>query len=186
MQQLGRARVVGADDDAVGLHEVLDRRAFLQELGVRDHVELDLGAALAERLLDALADLVGGADRHGGLVDDDPVLGHVPADRLGDREHVREVRRAVLLGRGADGDELEQAVRDALLRAGREPEPALVEVALHDDVEARLVDRDLALLQALDLARVDVHAEDVVAGLGEARAGDQADIARTKDCNFHA
>ena len=32
-------RVVGADDHAVGLQEVVDRRALLQELGVRDHGE---------------------------------------------------------------------------------------------------------------------------------------------------
>jgi hypothetical protein len=31
-----------ADDDAVGLHEVVDGRAFLQELGVGDDVELVL------------------------------------------------------------------------------------------------------------------------------------------------
>ena len=71
-------------------------------------------------------------------------------------------------------------------RFRREPQATLVEVALHDGVEARLVDRDLSLLQACDLSGVDVHAQDVIAGFGEARAGDQADIARTKNCNFHA
>ena len=34
-----RALVVGADHDAVGPHEVLDRRAFLQELRIRDDGE---------------------------------------------------------------------------------------------------------------------------------------------------
>ena len=42
--------LVGADDDAVGPHEVVDRRAFLEELGVRDDVERDVGAARGERL----------------------------------------------------------------------------------------------------------------------------------------
>ena len=37
--QRARALVVGADDDAVGLHEVLDRGAFLQELRVGDDRE---------------------------------------------------------------------------------------------------------------------------------------------------
>ncbi len=45
----------------------------------------------------------------------DPVLGHVAADGLGDGQHVRQVGRAVLLGRRADRDELEQAVGDAFL-----------------------------------------------------------------------
>ena len=30
---------LGAEHDAVGLHEVVDRRAFLQELGIADDVE---------------------------------------------------------------------------------------------------------------------------------------------------
>ena len=32
-----------ADDDAVGLHEVVERSAFLHELRVGDHVEVLLG-----------------------------------------------------------------------------------------------------------------------------------------------
>ena len=76
--------------------------------------------------------------------------------------------------------------RDALCGVGRELQPALVEVALDHHVEARLVDRDLALLQARDLAGVDVDADDVIAGLGKAGARDQADVARTENCNFHA
>ena len=136
-----------------------------------------LTRALAERLLDALLDLVGRADRHRRLVDDDAVFGHVAADGLGDGEHVREVGRAVLVGRGADGDELEQAVADALFRVGRELEAPLLEVALHQHVEARLVDGDVARLQARDLAGVDVDADDVVAGFGKAGARHQADVA---------
>ena len=45
--QLGRALVVAADDDAVRAHEVLDRRAFLEELGVGDDAEGDVDAARA-------------------------------------------------------------------------------------------------------------------------------------------
>ena len=181
LEQLGGARVVGADDDAVRLHEVVDRRAFLQELGVGDDIELDLYAALAQGLVDALADLVRRAHRHRRLVDDDPVLVRVAADGLGHGQDVREVGRTVLLGRGADRDELEQAVTDALFGVGRELEAPLVEVALDQHVEPGLVDRDVALLQPRDLAGVDVDADDVVAGLGEAGAGDQADVTRTED-----
>ena len=39
LHQLGRARILGADDDAVGLHEVFDRGALLQELGIADDAE---------------------------------------------------------------------------------------------------------------------------------------------------
>jgi hypothetical protein len=80
LQQLGGARVVGADDDAVGLHEVLDRRALLEELRVGDHVELDRAPRVFKRPRNLRLHLVGGADRHRRLVDDDAVLGHVLAD----------------------------------------------------------------------------------------------------------
>jgi hypothetical protein len=48
------------------------------------------------------------------------------------------------------------------------------------------VDRDLAILQARHLVHVDVYADDVIARFREAGARDQADLARTKYCNFHA
>ena len=43
-------------------------------------------------------------------------------------------------------------------------------------VEPRLVDRDLAGIQARDLGRVDVHADDVVAGIRQAGAGHETDV----------
>ncbi len=116
--------VGGADDDAVGAHAIGDRGAFLEEFGVRDHVEAEIRAAALQRLGHARAHLVGGAHRHGGLVEDDLRRGHVLGDGRGHREHVLQVGRAVLVGRRADGDELDAAVRDALRRIGGEVQPA--------------------------------------------------------------
>jgi hypothetical protein len=48
------------------------------------------------------------------------------------------------------------------------------------------VNRDFTPLEPLDLARVDVHADDVVAGLSEAGARHQTDVTRTENRNFHA
>src|SRR5688572_11614868 len=183
-QQLRRARVVGSDHDPVRLHEIRHGRAFLEELRVRDHVELEVHAALTQRALDASVHLVRSADRHGRLVDNDPELRHVPADGLGDREHVRQVRRTVLLRRRADGDELEEAVADPGHGVGRELEPALVEAATDELLEPGFVDRDLTLLQTCDLRRVDIDAQDLVAHVGKAGAGHQPDVTRTKYGNF--
>jgi hypothetical protein len=108
------ARRAGADEDAVGLEEVGDRRAFLEEFGVGDDVEGDPSRRARRgpaRCL--LLHLVGGADGDGGFVHDDPVARHVAGDLLGDREHVLQVGRAVLVGRGADGDELHLGVATA-------------------------------------------------------------------------
>ena len=91
-----------------------------------------------------------------------------------------QIGRAVLVGRRADGDELEQAVVDALLNVGRELEPACLDVAFHVVLEAGLVDRDLAVVEPRDLVFVDVDADDVVAHLRHAGTGDQADIARIR------
>ena len=60
--RVARPVAVVADDDAVGLEEVLDRRALLEELGAGDVAEALL-ALLAERALDVVA----GAARHGRL-----------------------------------------------------------------------------------------------------------------------
>ena len=98
------------------------------------------------------------------------------ADRAGYRQHVAQVRRAVLVGRRADRDDLEQAVGDRGLGVGREREPALVPVAGDHFVESRLVDRDLAGVQARDLGRIDIDADHVVAGVCQAGAGHETDV----------
>ena len=41
---------IGADDDAVGAHEILDRRAFAQEFGVRGDVEAASGGCIRGRI----------------------------------------------------------------------------------------------------------------------------------------
>ena len=68
-----------------------------------------------------------------------------------------------------------RACSSASAEVGREVQP--VAVALDQLREPRLPDRDPALLEALDLGLVDVDAPDVVAELGEAGGGDQADVA---------
>ena len=68
---------------------------------------------------------------------------------------------------------------------GGEREPPLAQVALDDRVEARLVDRDLAALERGDLVGVLVGAHDLHAELGEARAGDEPDVAAADDADVH-
>jgi hypothetical protein len=49
---------------------------------------------------------------------------------------------------------------------------------------ARFVDRDAALVEDADLGRVEVEAEHVVADVGQAGAGDEADVAGADDCDL--
>ena len=48
------------------------------------------------------------------------------------------------------------------------------------------MDGHFAAVEALDLAGVDIDAKDMVAGVSQAGARDETDVARTEYCNFHA
>jgi len=65
----------------------------------------------------------------------------------------------------------------ALFRAGGELETPSVEVALDHGIEAGLVDGHLAGFEHLDLAFIDIDTDDMVAGIGQASAGNQAHVA---------
>ncbi len=110
-QQLRGALGVGADDDPVRLHEVIDGRPLLQEFRVRDHVELDRRIARLRGIRPhRLSHLIRGTHRHRGFGDHHLVFAHVLADGAGHRQHIAQVRRAVLIGRRAHRDQLEQPV----------------------------------------------------------------------------
>ena len=178
------ARVVAvhAEHDAVGLHEVVDRRAFLQELRVAAHVERD--ARVLAR----------------------PPPRPSPPFRPARWTWSRRPSRASCACRSCSATastwrrsaepsssggvptamKTTSAVDDGRGDVGRELQAALPLIALDDRVEARLVDRQDVLLQPVDLCLVDVGADDLVAGLGEAGAHDQADVARANDRNVHA
>jgi hypothetical protein len=85
----------------------------------------------------------------------------------------------------ADGDEDRVRPLEGLAEVGREGEAAARLVALDQGLEAGLVDRDPALLEHPDLALVLVDADHVEPELGEAGAGDEADIARADHGDAH-
>src|SRR6185369_2606535 len=66
--------------------------------------------------------------------------------------------------------------------AGAQPR---ADVALQQRIEAVLVDRRLAAIDALDLRRVDVDADTVVPDLGEAGTRDEADVTGADDGDAH-
>jgi hypothetical protein len=177
-----RALVIGADDDAVRALEIVDRRAFAQEFRVGDDGEI----RVRPRLLDDRFDFVAGADRHRRFGDDDRVAVHQAGDFFRRRIDVGEVRMPVAAARGrADGDEHRVGLADRLRRIGGEEQPALLDVILHQLIETRFEDRNLALLQARNFARVLIDARHRVAEIGEARAGDKAHIAGADHGDAH-
>ena len=134
---------------------------------------------------DDRADLLGGADRHRALVDDDSVAVHRPADVAGDAQHVLEIGGAVLALRRADGDEDDLRGFDGAGQLGRERQPAFGRVALDELGQPGLVDGHAGPPQHPDFALVLVDADHVVARLGQAGSHHQPDISRSNDRYFH-
>ena len=164
---------VAADDDAVGLQEVLHRRALAQELRVRH----DLHVGSVEHPLDD----AGRADRHRRLVDDDALVRQVRRDLPGRRLDVGEVGAAVLALRRRHAQERDLAVLDGVGGAEHELEPTRAEPLVDEAVEAVLDDRDLARRQPRDLVGIDVGADHLVAEVGEAGTGREAHVAGSDD-----
>jgi hypothetical protein len=53
-------------------------------------------------------------------------------------------------------------------------------------LKARFIDRNMTLLETLDLRNVDIDAKHVVTDVSKYRGLDQADITDAKNCNFHS
>src|SRR5882672_5954323 len=87
------------------------------------------------------------------------------------------VAHAGLARRRTDRDDLEDAVRNTLGRVRRELHAASSRILADQGLEARLMDGNVALLQARDLRRIDIHADDVIAGVGKTGPGDETDVA---------
>src|SRR6266478_964568 len=158
----------------IGPHEVADGRPLLQEFGIGDHVELNGSLPRRQRRSHRPPHLVGGAHGHGRFRDHHLVLGHVLADRASNRQDVPQVGRAVLVGRRAHRDQLEQPVLYALLGTGGEAQAPGVEIAFDHGIEARLVNGHATLLEHGDLALIHVDTDHVVAGIGQTRTRHQA------------
>ena len=173
---------VGADHDAVGPHEILDRRTLAQEFRVRGDIEAVFRQPVAQNALDAAS----GADRDGRFGDDHGslcrALRRTRGQRLGDLggggEDIAQIGMAIAAPRRcADRDEHGVGPGDGRLQLGRESQPAGRGVARHQLIEAGLVDRDLAVPQPLDFAGIVVDAGHRDAEFRKTRAGHQADIA---------
>jgi len=183
--QLFDALGIGANHNTRRLREILDGGAFLEEFRIGADVEFNAGATLGQCCPHGGPDLVGGAHRHRGLVDHNLVAIHMGSDSPSHREHILEIRRAVLIRRGTHRDKLDLAKGNRRRRIGSEMQPALGDIALHHGFKARLIDRDHTIFKPGDFAGVDIHTDDVMADIGQTGTGDQTDVAGTKDSDIH-
>ena len=168
-----RPRVVGTDDDAVGVEAVEHGRALPKELGIGD--DADIGAT------DHLLDHVGGAHGHGRLVDDDGSGLQVRRDLLGRRLDVGQVGRAVsALGR-RHAQEHEFRPSHGLDRRVGEGEIPRRHASGHQLVESGLHNGHAAGAQRRQPRRLPLGQHDMVAEVGQRRRSGQTDVPGADD-----
>ena len=176
---------VGAHHNTVRAAEVIHRRAFLQELGVADDIELDLHAPGVEFGADRSTHLVGGTHGNGGFVDHHRVLLEVLPDIACYRKHITQISRTVLAGRCAHGNEDVFGSGHGSSDIACEREQTTLHRLLHQGLEARLEDGDIACLQTRELALVVIDTGNMVTHLGETGARYQADVSGADHSNAH-
>ncbi len=104
-EELDVLLAIDADDDALGAHAVINRRAFFEEFGVGDHLYTQVAPLLAQSRLDARLNTLGSPHRRGGFVDHHLGLTGVLGDRMGHGENVLHVSAAVFVRWSTNGDE---------------------------------------------------------------------------------
>ena len=180
---VARARAAGADHDPVRPHEIVDCRAFAQELRVGRHIEVRVGIGLADNRLD----LPPGAHRHRRLGDDDGVSADRPGDFAGSGMDVAQIGVAVAAARRrADGDKHRVRTGHCLFQAGRETQAARLDIAGDQVFEAGFVYRQPAVAQHFDSGGILVDADDIRAELGKPGGGHEADITGSDHGDFHS
>src|SRR5262249_1153648 len=100
-------------------------------------------------------------------------------------KHVLKIGVSGLPFRRSDGNEYHFRAHHCGGQLGAEGKPALLHVLVNELLQARFKDRDLPPVQCLDFALVDIHAGNVMAGVGKARTCHQANISGAYHRNFH-
>ena len=168
------------------MHEVVDRCTFLEKFRVGDDRKFDVDATRLKPLGDRCANKVCRAHRDGRFVYHDRRGSQHVANLLGDLQYIAQIGGAILAWRSSYRDEKHFGLLDRLgKRRGEEQATGLM--VLGDDLfEARLIDRQNALLQVIDLGLVDVDAVNPVAHLRDTGSGNQSDVAASNDGDIHS
>ena len=186
-----------AEHNAVRAHEVLDRCAFFQKLGVGDHgatqtcmagfgrAAFQVNAPLLQFAGNRCLHPLGRAHGYRGFVDHHFVCAHPAANVTGRFQGVGQVGTAIFLGRCAHGNEDHITMANGLGCVGGELQAALLEVAHHQVVQAGFVNRHHAAVEAADFVRCQVQAHHIVAQFSQASSGDQTHIPAANDGDLH-
>src|SRR6185436_4356136 len=174
--------VTTADDHAIRTHEVVNRCAFPEKLGIGNDAEV---CACLLSLTDQLANVFAGADRDRRLGDNYLVAVHVVGDGQCGRFDKTEIGRAVRFWRCPDSEKNNEGLLDGLLNVDGKSEAPGLSIFGDKLFEPRFVNRHDAVVQALDLVFVDVDAGDVDTEFSETRSGYKTYITGTNNSNMH-
>ena len=167
--------VVATQHDPIGVHKIIERRAFAREFGATDHIK---GHWLRLAMRDNISHPITGPHRHRALVDDDQIVIHILRHRLGGHAHILEIGFTVDTARGANTDKDIFSIGQRFGIAGGKVHPPSLDIALDHFTQARLKDRDLAVLQHLNFFFTDIDKGDPIAHIGKTGATGEANIAR--------
>ena len=171
------ARVLGTDDDAVGLREVLDGPAFGEELRVHPDAEVSAGDLARRGLEHRDHDVARGPRHHRALDDHDGERGgrveQLP-DQAPGLADLAEVDPA-LARRRADREHDHVGAADRLGEVGGGGQ-AVPRGPGQERIETGLMERGPAVVDVGDATGVQVDADDLDPSFGQAGTGDEADI----------
>src|ERR1700730_14754962 len=168
--------------DPVRVHQVGHRAAFAQKLGIADHIEFRTMLVIA---FNGLANLFAGFDWHRALVDDHAIARQDAGDLTRDLFDKAEIDAAVRLLRSRHSDEDNLRVFNAILNTAAEPKPLRRNISVNDFFQSGFVDGHLARLEEFYFSWIVIHADDVMADVRKASAGDETDITGADDGNIH-
>ena len=185
MQQLFGPLTVGANDNAVGLHEIGNGRAFLKKLRVGHDIEVQLQPALVQLGTHRSLDPVASTNRHGGLVHHHLVVIHILANGARHGGHILQVGGTVFIRRCTHCNELQRPMGHGFLGIGGERQAACLDRMLYDGLEARLINRYMAVPKLINLALIHIHTQNVMTHIGQTGTRDKTNVTCAKNSNFH-
>ena len=106
-------------------------------------------------------------------------------DRTRHGKYVAQIRAAVFVRRRANGDKNDLCMCNRVRSIGGEAQRLARAIGGNDILQARLVDRNLACVQTLDLVRVDIDTDHIVADIRNAGTGDETDVSGSKNTDPH-
>lgn len=186
IQDFERARLVGADDDAIRIEAIVQSGAFAEKFGIGGDGEFRsfaIGALIAS-FPNERSDPVAAADGDGGFIDHDgKIAAGVLSDRTGSLREEFEIGRAGGGRRGADGDKDDFRAGNSIGVTGGEFE--IGHRFFEQGVQIRLINRDPAGTESFDFPVIGVQAGNRMAGKGQTNTGGEADIASSDNGNTH-